>query len=174
MPNTPNLNLLYPTPLDPATADLWGDILNDIFLALDAEAATSTIAHNFADFLVSRPVLKDYGEELSTVTSAANVATFNITNGNHFQITLSENVTTATISNPTATGDVCAIMIDVKQAASGGPYTFAWPAAVKWAGGASAPVITTTASATDCFLLRTRNGGTSWQGFICGQGFLSL
>jgi hypothetical protein len=40
MPVSPVLGFTYPTPLDPATADLWGFTLNTIFLEFDARAIT--------------------------------------------------------------------------------------------------------------------------------------
>ena len=126
---------------------------------------------NMMDNFLQRPVLKDYGEELTTPTSSSNAITFDIENSNHFHHTLTEN-TTLTLSNPTATGDLCRCEIWIKQAASGGPYTFTWPAAVKWIG--SAPVISTTASATDIFTIATKDGGTSWAGSVVGQGYSSL
>jgi len=54
-----------------------------------------------------------------------------------------------------------------------GSYTFAWPAAVKWAGGTT-PTVTATLARTDIFVLQTIDGGTSWAGSTVGQNFTGL
>lgn len=162
MPTTANLSLPYSTPLDPATADLWGDILNDIIVAYDGEFGTKTINQNFADKVLSRPVFKDYGETLATVSSSSGTATFNFENGNHQQITLTENTTFA-FSNPPASGIVGAMMLYVTQNGTGG-YTVTWPSAVKFSG--ATPVQTTTANRTDEYLIITRNAGTKYSGSV--------
>lgn len=126
---------------------------------------------NMVDDILQKPTIKDYGETGTTPTSSANAITFNVENGNHFFHTLTEN-TTLTISNPSPTGNLCPITVWIKQAAAGGPFTFTWPAAVKWIG--SAPVQTTTASATDIYTLLSKDAGTSYAGVIVGQGYSGL
>ena len=168
MPVTPNLNLTYPMPLDPATADLWGDIINDVILGFDGEFGTRTINQNFADKVLSRPVLKDYGETLATVTSSGGTATFNFENGNHQQITLTENTTIA-FSNPPATGTAGGMLLYIKQHASSAK-TLSWPASVKWAGSVT-PTMTTTLGRTDEYMVITRDGGSTYSGSVRGQNF---
>lgn len=168
MANLANLGLPYPTDLDPATADLWGSILNTIFIAFDAEFAVKTINQSFADKVISRPELKDYAETLVTATSTAGTATLDFSAGNHQQITLSENTTIA-FSNFPSTGRSGGMLIYVKQHASAAK-TLAWPASVKWAGG-TAPVMTPTVGRTDIYLVITRDGGTSYIGAVTGQNY---
>jgi len=52
-----------------------------------------------ADNTIERPVIKDYGETLTTTASSGATETLDLTNGNVFDVTLSENCT-FTFSNP--------------------------------------------------------------------------
>jgi hypothetical protein len=171
-PSTPNGIFTNPAVASAVDADLWGGILNSNFNIADTQTTTRAYDLNFADFLLSRPVLKDYGELYSTPASAANVLTLDVTNGNHFAVSLTESVTTLTISNTTATGKICAIELWLKQNATGN-WTFTWPSSIKWAGGTT-PVVTATANATDIFVLQTKDGGTTFAGSIVGQNFTGL
>ena len=119
------------------------------------------------DNLLTRPILKDYGEEVATPSSSSNVLTLDLSTANVFSVTLDENVTTLTISNPTASGDCCSFSLRLAQDGTGS-HTFAWPSAIDWAGG-TAPTITATASRYDWYTFATVDGGTSWSGFIGGQ-----
>lgn len=173
MPTT-TTNLLLSKPLvnNATDQDLWGGYLNTDLDTLDSEAALATVNKNYADFTQSRMKLKDYGEVKTSPTSSSGTLTLDIENGNHFTVTLTENVTTLTISNPTATGTLCAVVLWLKQDGTGG-RTFAWPSSIKWAGG-TAPTVTATASATDIFVLQTVDGGTTWAGSAVGQAFTGL
>lgn len=122
---------------------------------------------NFQDNLLTRALLKDYGEEVATPSSASNVLTLDLSTANVFNVTLDENVTTLTISNPTASGDACSFTLRLAQDGTGS-HTFAWPASIDWAGG-TAPTITATASRYDVYSFFTVDGGTSWSGFTAGQ-----
>jgi hypothetical protein len=44
MPNLPYLGDAYPVPLDPAYADIWGDILNAMFVNFDAAIGKEQIS----------------------------------------------------------------------------------------------------------------------------------
>ena len=84
-------------------------------------------------------------------------------NGNAFQVTLTENITTVTLSNPPASGTLGEIIIKFVQDGTGS-WTVTWPSSVKWPGG-TAPVITATATTgTDCVALKTWDGGTTYFG----------
>ena len=145
--------------LTPATVgvsnDTWGTETNAVLEGLASETITKTVNQDFADKTLSRPILKDYGEDLQTLVIAAGAATWDFTAGNHARITLTEN-TTLTISNPTATGDFCGGIILVTQDGTGG-RTLTFPASVQ-----SAPTVTTTAGKTDVYLLWTIDGGTKY------------
>ncbi len=168
MPTSPNLGFTYPTDLDPATADLWGATLNTLFLLLDTEAATRTIAQSYEDLALTRPILKDYGEDWQAVTSSSGVVTIDVTAGNHASLTLSEDVTTLTLSNPSPTGNVCPLLFRVIQDSTA--RTITWPAAVKWTSGI-APTLSTGSGEIDIFVLQTWDAGSTYYGTIVGQDF---
>jgi len=122
---------------------------------------------NLGDYTLQRPILKDYGETSTSPSSSSNAITLDITNGNNFQVTLTENITTVTISNPTATGSVCAITMRIVQGA--GPYTITWPASFKWPG-ASAGTLSTGNGDVDILTAITWDGGTTWYA-VLNNGF---
>jgi len=167
MPTTTYLGLDYPTPLDPATADLWGDIINDVIIAFDGEFGVRTIDQDYNSKVQYRPKLKTYTEKLSTLTSSSGTATIDMSNGNHFEITLTENTTIAFSNVPAA--DAAPVLLYVKQHASSAK-TLSFPASVKWPS-AVTPTMTTTLGYTDVYMFITRNGGTSYIGSTVGQAY---
>jgi len=134
-----------------------------------AEAATITNswtmqAINMQDYELTRPKFKDYAVTHTTPTISAGAITFDCANGNSFNVSLTANITSITLSNPPATGSYGEIVIEFKQDATGSRTVTGWPASVKWPGG-TAPTITTTATTgTDYITLRTHDGGTTWYG----------
>jgi hypothetical protein len=117
-------------------------------------------AWDHTDHLFSRPVLDDYAIQHVSAGSAAGVLDIDFEDGNSHFLTLTENVTTMTISNPPATGLLGQIEMEILQDSPA--RTIAWPASVKWPGG-TAPDLTTT-NATYLIHLRTRLGGTTYLG----------
>lgn len=117
---------------------------------------------NFQDNTLQRPLIRDYAVTTVAVTSSAGTATLNCVNGNSFTLTLSENTTIA-LSNFPPADELGQIVIKIKQAASGGPYTVTWPAAVLWPNGA-APTMTTTADGEDIYILKSWDEGTTVYG----------
>lgn len=115
-----------------------------------------------ADQVIGRPELKDYSETISTVSSSSGSLTLDIENGNVFDVTLTENITTLTINNPPVSGKACYITLILKQDATGG-RTVTFPASVNWSGG-TAPTLSTDPNAVDVLKLLTTDGGTSWYG----------
>ena len=85
-----------------------------------------------------------------TDTSSSGAVTFDFATGNIAKITLSENITSITLSNAAA-GDVLEIWI---TQAAGGYTVTGWPAAVKWSGGGTAYTASTTNGAVDIIMLR--------------------
>lgn len=124
---------------------------------------------NAADGVLQRPEIKDYAETRTTPSSSSGTLTLNLENGNVFEVTLTENVTTLTLSNPPASGKAGSLTLILKQDGTGG-RTFAWPAAVKSAGGTD-PVISSAANAIDIYTLLTTDGGTTWYVFTGGKAF---
>ena len=164
---TTNLSLLKPTV--GGDADLWGGYLNTDMDIIDSEAVLKTVSLNFADKTLSRPYLKDYGEVWSTATQVGAALTLDVTNGNHFTTTLTADVTTLTLSNPTATGNVCAILWRIIQNTTGG-WSLVWPGSAKFPGGIQLQP-STTANAIYEFILKTWDGGSTWYVTISGQAF---
>lgn len=117
---------------------------------------------NFQDNNLVRPMLKDFAALTQVVSSSGNTTTINIENGNSVVTTLTENTTIA-LANPTASDDLCQVIIKITQDDAGGAYTVAWPASVDWGGG-SAPTISTGNGAVDIVTLKTWDGGTTWYG----------
>jgi hypothetical protein len=118
---------------------------------------------NLGDLLLQRPNIRDYALQAGAASSSAGTIDYDIELGNTFEVLLTENITTTTISNPAQSGRMCQITIKITQDGGGGAYTVAWPASVKWPGG-SAPVISTANDAVDMITLTTWNGGTNWFG----------
>lgn len=168
MPTSPNLGFTYPTPLDPATADVWGTTLNTLFLVIDSEFATRTINQNYADFNLSRPNLLDYGEEAQSISSSSGSVTFDMTSGNHAEITLTEDITTFTFSNWSPSGTLSGRVLKIVQDSTA--RTITWPAAVKWTGG-TAPTLSTGSGDIDILVFMSFDGGTTIFGAIFGQDF---
>ncbi len=111
----------------------------------------------FADQLVTRPVLKDYGE--TKVAMAANAVDLSL--GNVQTYTLSGNQT-LTFTNPPATGTSGSFTLILTN---GGSATLTWPTSVDWAT-ATAPTLT--ASGVDVITFTTIDAGAIWYGFAAG------
>jgi hypothetical protein len=109
-----------------------------------------------------------YNESYAAVTSATNATTVDCEAGNTFTHVLTEN-TTFTFSNPPVTGTAYTFTLKVVQDALALGYTLTWPTSVDWPA-ATAPTLTATANAVDVFVFYTHDGGTTWYGFVAGQG----
>ncbi len=133
----------------------YNEALTQLSQALDAN-----------DQLVSKPILKDYAEEVDTEGTSGSTYTIDITNGNVHDVTLSANCT-FTFSNPIASGDSTAFTLILRQDGTGS-RTATWPASVDWPG-ATAPTLSTGAADVDVFAFMTVDGGTTWLGFTAGQ-----
>lgn len=82
---------------------------------------------------------------------------------NNFSLSTTGN-TTFTFSNPPASGTAYGMTI---QLTAGGTHTITWPTSVDWAGGTApdAPA----SGETDILVFITRDGGTTWYGFLAGD-----
>ena len=128
----------------------------------DADLLTAGGEFNAADNLLTRPLLKDFGLEVSAIGNVGSARTFDITSANYFTATLDQN-STFTFSNPTASGDACVFYIELTN---GGAFTITWPGAVSW-DVAQAPILQ--ASGVDLLAFVTTDGGTTWRGFPVWQ-----
>lgn len=104
--------------------------------------------------------------ERSAAVSSSGTATLDLSTGRLFAVTLTANTTIAFSNVPPA--GVTSCTVELIQDATGS-RTVTWPASVTWAGGA-APTISSAANAVDVVTLYTRDGGTTWRGFMAGQG----
>lgn len=136
--------------------------------ALGTAGGTMSGELNMADQLLTRPVLKDYGEETVTNATAGSTPTVDLTAGNVHDLTLTANAT-ITFSNPTASGDACSFTLILRQDGTGS-RAVTWPASVDWPA-ATAPTLTATASAVDILTFVTLDGGTTWFGMLVGAAF---
>ena len=119
-----------------------------------------------ADYIVGKPVIKDYAETVKAHGTTGGSITCNLENGNIQTITLNA-ATTFTFSNPPATGKAGSLTLIINQGTTA--YAVTWPASVDWAGG-SAPDLSTVS--TDYVLtFLTLDGGTTWRGWLSGSAF---
>lgn len=119
-------------------------------------------------YALIQPQIKDYSETTFTSAAAGSVD-LNVALGNVFDLTLTGNITSLTLSNPAPSGQSTSITVFIRQGATA--YTVAWPASVQWNGGAvpTFPNVNKTSIVT----LVTVNGGTRWYGFLGGNNFVS-
>lgn len=136
------------------------------YLALSGGTMTGDI--NLADYQLTRPLLKDYGEAVQAHGNTGTTETLNIEDGNVHTITLDDNVT-LTFSNPSASGRACSFTLIATQDGGGG-NTITFPGSVQWAGG-TPPTLTATGDAVDILTFVTLDAGTTWYGFLAGLDF---
>lgn len=113
---------------------------------------------------VQKPLIKDYGMISTSPSSSSGVLTLDLENGNDFDVTLTENITSIVISNPSPTGNYCEFNLSFTQDGTGGWTVTGYPAGTIWVGGGTEPTITTTATTgSDDIHGYTRDAGTSWR-----------
>lgn len=143
-------------------------VTSNIQTQLDAKLESVDISTYTGDVDITGEIKADsYNESYAAVTSTTNATTVDCEAANTFMHTLTEN-TTFTFSNPPASGTAYTMTVEIIQDASATGYTVTWPTSVDWPS-ATAPTLTTTASAVDVFVFTTRDGGTTWYGFTAGQ-----
>lgn len=109
-------------------------------------------------------------EPATTVASASGVLTLDLSLGNFFRTTLTENITSIVLTNEPLTGYAKVISLEIVQHATVAK-TVAWPAGWKWPGG-SAGAVSTGASAVDELSLAIRNpAGTKLYRASLTKGF---
>ena len=112
---------------------------------------------------------KGISEEAVTVTQGSGTVTLDLTQGNFFEFTLTENVTGWTFSNLASSGTASSWIIKITQHASSAK-TVAYPAAVKWSGGYD-HVMSTGTGSIDIVSMFTIDGGTTIYANIVGKAF---
>lgn len=155
--------------LDGVTATTAELNYNDITTLGTSEASKVVTADANGDVNLAEELkAKSYNETYATASSSSGALTINCEAGNVFEVTLTENVTSTSFSNPPASGTAFGLTLRVVQDSTA--RTIAWPAAVKWPGG-TAPTLTDTSGGIDVFTFFTTDAGTTWYGFISGQNF---
>ena len=114
-----------------------------------------------ADAILSRPTLKDYAVEGVAKGNTGAAITIDVVDGNFFSATVDQ-ATTFTFSNPPGSGDFGCFVLELTN---GSAFVVTWPASVDWPGGL-APTLT--AAGVDQLVFTTRDGGTTYFGFVAG------
>jgi hypothetical protein len=84
---------------------------------------------DLADFQIARPEFKDTALTRTAPSSSSGTLVLDLSLGNVFEVTLTEDVTTLTISNPPSSSG--SFTLFAKQDGTGG-WTITWPASVSW------------------------------------------
>lgn len=105
---------------------------------------------------------------VGTLSSSAGVLAIDLSLGNYFLLSLTENITSITFSNLPSANYAQTVWIRVRQHASAAK-TVAWPASFKWEGGA-ANAVSTTLSAYDNLAITSVDEGTRWEATLA-KGF---
>ena len=145
------------------TAGMYNELLESI-----EEDTSPKLGGNLdaADYIVGKPVIKDYAEAVKAHGTTGGSITCNLENGNIQTITLNA-ATTFTFSNPPASGKAGSLTLIINQGTTA--YAVTWPSSVDWSGG-SAPDLSTVS--TDYVLVfLTIDGGTTWRGWLSGSAF---
>lgn len=117
---------------------------------------------------ITNVVLKRYGEQSSAPAISAGALTLDVSNGSVFDVSLSESITSLTISGMFTSG--VATNFTLIFTGDGTSRSVTWPASVRWAYGAP-PALTSTLNKKDVFTFMTVDGGTTWLAVISGQNF---
>lgn len=150
-----------------------GDILTDAVIVVRYDGTNFQVVSGAGFLSTTFAPIGSYAELTNVAGSVSGALIIDYLAGQHYEAILSGNITSITITNWPASPVTAFMDFKFTQAASGGPYTVAQPSLVKWVGG-TAPVMSTTASATDEYIWKSSNGLTTAQGYIVGQGWLGL
>jgi len=154
------------------TAKLADGAVTQSKLAADAVGAAQLqdgIPINMQGALLIGAELRDYAETSPSATISAGAMSLDLAAGSVFEMLLTEDLTSLTLTNAPVADRAGAATLIVRQDATGG-RTVAWPSSIKWAGG-SPPAVMATADAIDIYAFVTRDGGATWFGFPGGQDF---
>lgn len=131
--------------------DGTGDKLRDAFIKINA---------NFTD-LYTNPL------QSTTANISSGTLTLDLNKGAYFQVALNANITTMSVANVSASG---LSSLTIKFTADGTAYDVTWPLTTYWAGNVS-PTMSNANGYSDFVSLKSDNGGSTFYGFVLGQGF---
>ena len=138
-----------------------------IEIALDSEAQAGTDTERA---ITSANLFATENHEAATsASSSSGTLTINLSAARVFSVTLTENVTTFTVSNP-VNGRASSFTLLLTQAAAA--KTVAWPVGTIWPGG-TAPDITTNSS-KHAITFVSVDAGTIWWGFHAGANVAAV
>ena len=107
-------------------------------------------------------------ETKASPSISANSLTLNLSAATFFVVNLTAPITSLVFSNTPASPKVCSFTLQFT--ADGTARSVTWPTSVKWAGGTT-PTLTSTSGKIDILSFLSHNGGTTWFGFVSGQNF---
>ena len=146
---------------------IFAEIAQDYVRANRADTISGTMTFsgadiNLADNQLIRPNIQDYSLDHTLVSSSSGTITLDLITGNSFATTLTENITTVTISNVPASGLLGQFVWRITQDGAGGAYTVTQPSGVTVPGGGGI-TISTGNNAVDRLIYSTVDGGTTWE-----------
>lgn len=130
------------------------------YLRSDREE-TVTADMTFSSAELRSPILRDYTVKHNSVSSSSGTLTIDLNTGNSFSTTLTENITTMTVTGIPASG-LASFVLEITQDGAGGAYTVALPSGSVTPGG-SGYTMSTGNDAIDDLAIRTIDGGTEWK-----------
>ena len=108
---------------------------------------------------ISQPEIRDYSITHNSVSSSGGTLTLDYSTGQSFTCTLTEDVSTVTVTNPPVSGKYGELVLRLVQDSTA--RTVTWASAYKFPGGVD-HVMSTTSGAIDRVILSTIDGGTTW------------
>ena len=129
-------------------------------IAFGNNTLTNVASTNTAQTITQKN-LQDYSIEGSAIGNTGATRTIDMEVANFFSATLDQ-ACTFTFSNPPASGDFGAFVLELTN---GGAFVITWPGSVDWPAG-TAPTLTT--AGVDQLVFTTRDGGTTYFGFVAG------
>lgn len=150
--------------LDGVTATTAELNYNDVTTLGTSEASKNVTADANGVVLFTKGV----NGNSTAISSSSGSITLDCTDGNDFRLTLTESISSFTISNVAPTGRDYTFSLKIVQDSSGSQYSISWPASINWPD-STAPTLTPTADAVDYLVFITNDGGSTFYGFVAGR-----
>jgi hypothetical protein len=143
---------------------------------LSAAGSTFSGNVNLQDNTLSRIELLDYCErfvDLGDFTSKGSQIAIDMSTGQVFRTKITTACTGLNVTNVPDNGNANAVGFSLLFVGDGTPRSMTWnigSTAAAWAGGI-APTYTSTSNKIDVYSFLSRDGGSTWLGFVGGQNF---